>query len=72
MSSPLSILTCTVRGCGPVQPGLAIIRVFTGMLSRDVEVRPAADRTEDEGPSVSSPKVILIIIQHGRNVEEIS
>lgn len=35
--SAASTLTCTVRGCGPVQSGLAIIRVFTGiMLSRDV------------------------------------
>ena len=33
-------LPCTVRGRGPALPGLAIIRVFTGvMLSRDVEVR---------------------------------
>lgn len=47
-------------------PGLTIIIVFTGnMLSRDVEVRPEADRREHKAPSVSSPKVILILSQHG-------
>lgn len=45
--STASTLTCTARGRGPVQSGLAIIRVFTGiMLSRDGEVRPAAGRRE--------------------------
>lgn len=55
-----STLTCTVRGRGPVQSGLAIIRVFTGiMLSRDGEVRAAASRREDEGPSASMAARLL-------------
>lgn len=58
--STASTLTCTVRGRGPVQSGLAIIRVFTGiMLSRDGEVRAAAGRREDEGPSASiAPRLL--------------
>lgn len=73
MSSTLSTLTCTVRGRWPVQPVLAIIRVFTGiMLSRDVEVRPAVDRREDEGPSVSSPKLYSSSSSMAETLVEIS
>lgn len=51
-------------GRGPVQPGLPLFGVFTGMvLSRGVEVRPAADWW---GSICAWPlKSVIIIIQHG-------
>lgn len=72
--SAASTLTCAVRGRGPMQSGLAIIRIFTGiMLSRDVEVRSAAGEGGWGPICPSSPKATLIfiittIIQQGKNV----
>lgn len=80
MSTLLPQHSAAQRGvAGPSQPGLAIIRVFTGiMLSRDMKVSPVAGGREDEGSiCLSRPKatliivviiIIITIIQQGRNI----